>query len=59
MTKEYIEQILTDMKIERGSKLWTEYQRGKIVVEAMLVRSGYSAYEWGLAMKTIADFVGV
>jgi hypothetical protein len=59
MTKEYIEQILADMDIQRGSKLWAEYQRGKIVVEAMLVKDGYTSYEWGMAMKIIAEYVGV
>lgn len=59
MTKEYIEQLLADMGIERGCKAWSEYHRGKIVVESVLVKDGYTSYEWGLAMKTIADFVGV
>jgi hypothetical protein len=55
MTKEYIEQILIDMDIQRGSKLWAEYQRGKMLIAVLNI----SESEYAEAMKIIADFVGV
>jgi hypothetical protein len=55
MTKEDIEQILADMKIERGSKLWAEYHRGKMLIAVLNI----SESEYAEAMKIIADFVGV
>jgi hypothetical protein len=55
VTKEYIEQLLADMGIERGCNSLSEYERGKVLIAVLNISE--SEYEY--AMKTIADYCGV